>query len=217
MTSHRQFTLMIWSSLNFGNSSKSRLKMDGSRLKLAGNRDRSMFDDVLSAALDNFSSTLDDFDVSDFIVSDDDDDDDVPILENSSSNFSHIFFESSIIWIEKMCRLKSATNGQPCLSVCPSLLLYICICHSITLSVRQSINLSISLSIYLCVQICLHPSVCLLVFLPSIFLELLCIYLFVCQSVIMFVFYVCPMARLSVCLSAFFNLFRTEIIFTYTQ
>jgi hypothetical protein len=95
--------------------------MDGSRLKLAGNSDRSMFDDVLSAALDNFSSTLDDFDVSDFIVSDDDDDDDVPILENSSSNFSHIFFESSIIWIEKMCRLKSATNGQPCLSVCPSL------------------------------------------------------------------------------------------------
>ena len=81
---------MIWSSLNFGKSSKSRLNTDGSRLKLVGNSDLSTFDVV--------SPRFDFFDVS-VLVSDDDDndDDDVPMWENSSSNFSHILLESSII------------------------------------------------------------------------------------------------------------------------
>ena len=88
---------MIWSSLNFGKSSKSRLNTDGSRLKLVGNSDLSTFD-VVSPRFDVVSPTFDFFDVS-VLVSDDDDndDDDVPMWENSSSNFSHILLESSII------------------------------------------------------------------------------------------------------------------------
>ena len=87
---------MIWSSLNFGKSSKSRLNTDGSRLKLVGNNDLSTFD-VVSPRFDIFSSTLDFFDVSVLVSDDDDNDDDVPMWENSSSNFSHILLESSII------------------------------------------------------------------------------------------------------------------------
>ena len=87
---------MIWSSLNFGKSSKSRLNTDGSRLKLVGNNDLSTFD-VVSPRFDIFSSTFDFFDVSVLVSDDDDNDDDVPMWENSSSNFSHILLESSII------------------------------------------------------------------------------------------------------------------------
>ena len=87
---------MIWSSLNFGKSSKSRLNTDGSRLKLVGNSDLSTFD-VVSPRFDIFSSTFDFFDVSVLVSDDDDNDDDVPMWENSSSNFSHILLESSII------------------------------------------------------------------------------------------------------------------------
>ena len=89
---------MIWSSLNFGNSSKSRLKMDGSRLKLDGKRSLISPFDVLSPMpmpVDEFSPTVDDFEVSDFIV--DEDEEEVPIFEKSSSKFCHIRFESSII------------------------------------------------------------------------------------------------------------------------
>jgi hypothetical protein len=92
--------------------SRSRLKIDGSRLKLLGNNDLSVFimseliilsEPIILSVLMILSAAsliFDAFDVSDDFIELVKEVD--PIREKSSSNFSHILLESSIIYKKKL-------------------------------------------------------------------------------------------------------------------